>query len=234
MAYRKDWLTVGDFAPNTDQPVNPATNKHDIKIDEEKGDWETLIKKMDKLIGPLHSKIGRYRTLEPLYLDDKTEEESRIFWEKIRENEYLAQVDLQTLIDSYLKTMSETGEEYKKARQHLSRAISERYSELSKGRTIPDGENEFRLIEQKLRGKLAYDIIQPVPLTDRENTEWLTFWDKIRQDKTIKGTDLKNAMNEYYDAINNGQNKAKIPRFDLEEAVKKQFKNNSKNFHKSD
>jgi hypothetical protein len=231
---KKDWLKVGNFAPDTDQQVNPVTNKHDIKIEEEKRHREELIKEMDQLIGPLHSKIGRYQTLEPIYLDDKTEDEARIFWEKIRENEYLAQLDLKTLIDYYMKIMLDMGAEYKKARQHLSRAISERYSELSNQHAKPDEENEFLLIEQQLRGKMAYDIIQPVPLADRENTEWLKFWDKNRQNKTIQGTDLKIAMNEYYDAINNGQIKARLPRISLEDAVKKQFENNSKNFRKRD
>src|SRR5271157_5994138 len=218
-------IQTGIMTRNTD------LSQETLESEENNRRRDALIKEMDNLIGPLYSKIERYRTLEPLYLDAKTEEESRIFWEKIRENEYLAQADLRTRIDDYLKIMSIIGSEYKKARQHLSRAIMERHSELSRGRTIPEGEDEFRLIEQNLLVKMKDDVlIQPVPLTDRENAEWLHFWDKIRQNKTIQGTDLRTAMNEYYDTVTNGQPRLMNPRSDLRDTVKRRLEANFEEF----
>ena len=146
----------------------------------------------------------------------------------------MAQADLRTRIDDYLKIMSIIGSEYKKARLHLSRAIRERYSELSRARTTPEGEDEFQLIGQNLLVKMTADmLVQPVPLTDRENVEWLKFWNEIRQNKTIQGTDLKTAMNEYYDTINNGQPRLMNPRSDLRDAVERRLEDNFEEFHRS-
>jgi hypothetical protein len=210
---------------------NIGLSERTLETEENMRRREALVKETDELIGPLCSKIGRFRTLEPFFLDYKTEDESRIFWEKIRRNLYLAPIGLRTLIDNYLKIMSEEGAKYKKAHQHISRAIMERYSELSKSRKIPEGEEEYRFIQQFLLPMLQDDkLIEPVPLADRENTDWIKVWGEIQQSKTIQGTDLIDAINEYFNAIN-GQKKADNPRISLEEAIKIRFEDNSNQFH---
>ena len=61
---------------------NTELSQETLESEENNRRRDALIKEMDNLIGPLYSKIERYRTLEPLYLDGKTEEVSVYFGKK--------------------------------------------------------------------------------------------------------------------------------------------------------
>lgn len=210
---------------------------------------EQITKEIDNLVGILYSKTGHditptgywqsidsFKQLEPHYLDPEEEKNVLKFWEKIKRNLYLAPPELRLNIIKYLNIREEEAKELIKIRHHISRAIRERLGELNKslGEDSKKGMEEETKIKniflpkftrpglKSFENLIECDLIKPMPLLERERTEYIKFWSECQRDKSIEG-DLKNAINEYYVIINGAESKFQHPRTDLEIAVKARY-----------
>jgi hypothetical protein len=109
---------------------------------------DRLAKEMDKLVAPLHSKIGDtfiFLKGVPYYnisaesefrsVSERDPEYSR-FWDEIKRNKYLAPDYLRSAINNYFKNKSNEPNErtqdtsYEKAESELFEAIEKRYDKL--------------------------------------------------------------------------------------------------------
>jgi flagellar capping protein FliD len=129
---------------------NTELSERTQEIEEINRRRESFIKEMDKLIGPLYSRIkdtqifnptgtsgGRYWTDSRSHEIDKQRYEECAFWQEIAQYKYLAAPNLRPIIDEYLKIkLDQAGimrwedPKYTEPEKRLIDAVESRYSEI--------------------------------------------------------------------------------------------------------
>jgi hypothetical protein len=112
---------------------------------------DRLVKEMDKLVAPLHSKIGDkiiFQKGASGYIDSIRPRDQGYFrfWDEIKQTKYLGPDYLRSAMDNYLRNKSDKVDDrtqdasYEKVETELFEAIEKRYSEL---------ENELSRLRKK-------------------------------------------------------------------------------------
>jgi len=158
------WRTTSRYADQVGKQTdimarNTELSEATLEIEEIIRQRNRLKKEMDKLIGPLYSRIedkqifnprgtggGRYWKDASSHEIDKQLYEEGCFWQEVARYKYLAPLDLRTKIDEYLKMklgsatiVKWDNPEYAKSEEELKDAVKKRYrmieTELSKSET---------------------------------------------------------------------------------------------------
>jgi len=139
---------------------NTELSQKTLEINELNREKEKIKEEMDKLIGPLYSRINDQQIFNPLrsssrYLTDKSGEiikrlyEESAFWQNISQYKYLAPPEFQLLLDNYLEIKIQSFEvmnwedsKYKEPESALKTAIKQRYNEIVQNISVLDKELE--------------------------------------------------------------------------------------------
>jgi hypothetical protein len=122
-----------------------------VKNQPEQMKIDRLVKEMDKLVAPLHSKIGDkiiFQKGASGYIDSIRPRDQGYFrfWDEIKQTKYLGPDYLRSAMDNYLRNKSNKVDDrtrdasYEEAESELFEAIKRRYSEL---------ENEISTLREK-------------------------------------------------------------------------------------
>ena len=129
---------------------NAELSERTLEIGENNRRREQLVKEMDKLVGPLYSRIkdmeifnprgtggGRYWKDASSGEIDKQFYEEGVFWQEIAQFKYLAAPDFQDKIDRYLEIKLNSAEmgnwddpKYTEPEKDLTDAVRTRYGEI--------------------------------------------------------------------------------------------------------
>ena len=184
-------------------------NNTNISITKNKILQESYIKETDSIVGPLKSRLGYFKSYEPLYLLETEEAKASEFWDNIKKNKFLAPKDLRVIIEKYLLVKEIQDRELQKIRYEIRQSTnSAQIHEINK-------------------------LINPAPVNDGYGTYLKNIENAVAE--FGHGTDLSNKLNYFHQMSQEGYNykfsaenesvitSVKSERYDLEIAVKKRY-----------
>ena len=151
------WRTTSRYADQVETQTgimtkNAELSERTLEIGEKNRRREQLIKEMDKLVGPLYSRINDKGIFNPRGIDgtrywdnsltgeiDKKLYEEGVFWQEISQYKYLATYELQHKIDRYLEIKLNSAmmgkwddPKYIEPEKNLTDAVRTRYGEIER------------------------------------------------------------------------------------------------------